>query len=158
MKVLVQVGNLGSSIIDHRVRPITQAANVNQVLLVCRRPGPEIPKLEYHCPPRLVSRLAPVAIVHEFFTLLRLSVFRRPNCILGHLLFPHGLMAFVVGKLTRRRIILSLIAGPIELYALGSPLGVEFANRIICLKSLPSMMEIAKSCRVFLSNTSRLSA
>lgn len=115
MNVLVQVGNLGSSVIDRRVRPITQAANVNKVLLVCRRPGPEIPKLEYHCPPRFVSRFAPVAIVHEFLTLLYLSVFRRPNCILGHLLFPHGLMSFVVAKLTRRPVIISLIAGPIEL-------------------------------------------
>lgn len=113
----MQVGNLGSSIIDHRMRPLAQAGNVDKILLVCRHPGPEIPKLEYHCPPGFITRFAPVAVVYEFLTLLYLSIFRKPDCISGYLLFPHGLMTFIVAKLTRRPIVISLIAGPIEIEA-----------------------------------------
>jgi len=57
MKVLAQAGNLGGSIIDHLMRPLAQAEKAEKVLLICRRPGPEIPKLEYHCPPKFTSRL-----------------------------------------------------------------------------------------------------
>ena len=128
MKLLVQVGNLGSSIIDHLIRPITRANNVESVLLVCRRPGVEIPKIEYHCPPNVISRFAPTAIGYEFLSLLYLSIFRKPASVSGYLLFPHGLIAFVIGKLTGRPIILSLIAGPYELYTKGSFEGFDFRN------------------------------
>ena len=125
MKILVQVGKLGSSVIDHLMRPLAQAKNVQKVLLICRHSGPEIPKLEYHCPPKFISKYPKLAIVYEFFTLLYLSIFKRPNCIIGYLLFPHGLMAFLVAKLTRRPVIVSPIAGPIELYSIKGSLSVE---------------------------------
>lgn len=114
MKVLAQVGNLGGSVLDRLIRPIARVENVDMVLVICRKPGPAIPKLKYHYPPRFSSKFAPTATVHEFFTLLYLSIFKKPNCILGYLLFPHGLMSFIVAKLTRRPVIISLIAGPIE--------------------------------------------
>ena len=114
MKVLVQVGNLGGSVLDRLIRPIARIENVDMVLVVCRKPGPAIPKLEYHYPPGFSSKFAPTSAVHEFFTLLHLAISTRPNCILGYLLFPHGLMSFIVAKLTRRPVIISLIAGPIE--------------------------------------------
>lgn len=128
MNVLVQAGNLGGSLIERLVCPIAQAENVDRVSIVCRKPGPEIPKLEYHCPARFISGVAPVAIVYELFTLLYLSLFKKPNCVLGYLLFPHGLMSFVIAKITARPVAISLIAGPGELYTKGSLRGVEFTK------------------------------
>jgi glycosyltransferase involved in cell wall biosynthesis len=128
MKVLVQVGNLGSSIIERLIRPIAGVKKVKKIVVISRRPGPKIPKVEYCSPPKFISRSAPLAIIYEFFTLLYLSISKRPGFILGYLLFPHGLMAFIVAKLTRRPVIVSLIAGPVELYAVGSPLGIEFTK------------------------------
>jgi len=128
MKVLVQAGNLGSSVIERLIHPIARAENVSRILLVCRHPGPKIPKVEYHSTPEFISRVAPFAIVYEFFTLLYLSISRKPKCILGYRLFPHGLMAFIVAKLTGKPVIISLIAGPVELYAIGSPLGVDLTK------------------------------
>ena len=128
MKVLAQVGNLGGSIIDHLMRPLAQAENAEKVLLICHRPGPEIPKLEYHCPPKFTSRFAPAAIVYEFFTLLYLSIFKRPSRILGCRLFPHGLLSFIVAKLSRRPLFVFLIGGPAELYGIGDRRQVEFTK------------------------------
>jgi glycosyltransferase involved in cell wall biosynthesis len=136
MKILVQVGNLGSSLIERVIRPIAGVKGVKKIVVISRRPGPRISRVEYHSPPRLISKLAPLAVICEFFTLLYLSITKRPGFILGYLLFPHGLMAFIIAKLTRRPVIISLIAGPVELYAVGSPLGIDFT------KPLPRLRRI----------------
>jgi len=123
------------------MRPLARADNVERVFLVCRNPGPEIPKLEYHCPPKFVARFASAAIVYEFLTLFYLSIFRKPGCISGYFLFPHGLIAFVVGKLTRRPIVVSLIAGPTDLLRLGSRLRVDSTNVSICGRLFLKMLK-----------------
>jgi len=130
LKILVQVGNLPGVNIDHHIRPLSQLPIVTDISVVCRNPGPAISKVQYHCPPRIIARFAPIAIVWEFFTLLRLSLLAKPRCILGYLLFPHGLMAFVVAKVTGRRAIPSLIAGPVELYGGGTVRGIQFTRRL----------------------------
>ncbi len=130
MRILVQFGNKGNSIIDHRMRPLAQAKNVDKILLVCRRRGPKIPKVEYHCTPKVLLKYPLISVIFEFFTMLYLSILERPGCIMGYLLFPHGLIAFVIAKLTRKPVILSLIAGPMELYAIGSSLGIDFHKPI----------------------------
>jgi len=130
LKILVQVGNLPGVNIDHHIRPLSQLPIVTDISVVCRNPGPGISKVRYHCPPRIIARFAPIAIVWEFFTLLRLSLLAKPRCILGYLLFPHGLMAFVVAGLTGRRAIPSLIAGPVELYREGTVRGIQFTGRL----------------------------
>jgi glycosyltransferase involved in cell wall biosynthesis len=152
MKVLVQVGNLRSGLINHLMRPLVQAENVREISLVCRNPGPAIPKLKYHCPPRFISRFAPAAVACEFFILLYISVFKKPSCILGFLLFPHGLMAFMAAKLARRPVGIALIAGQVELYAIGSPLGVEFTKP----PPLPGkiFLKIMKRCDVIMVTNS----
>jgi len=124
------VGNLPGVIIDHHIRPLSQLPIVTDISVGCRNPGPGISNVQYHCPPRIIARFAPIAIVWEFFTLLRLSLLAKPRCILGYLLFPHGLMAFVVAKVTGRRALPSLIDGPVELCGVGSAPGIQFTRRL----------------------------
>jgi glycosyltransferase involved in cell wall biosynthesis len=71
--------------------------------------------------------------------MIYLSIHEKPAFIQGYLLFPHALMAFFVGKLTCRKIGISLLAGPVELYAIGSPIGAySYCN------SLPNLNTKAK--------------
>jgi glycosyltransferase involved in cell wall biosynthesis len=131
MKIMVQVGNLGSSVIDHLISPIARAKNVERVLLFCHSSGPAIDKVEYHCPPKLLSRFALFAVIYEFMNLFCLALSNRSKYIAGYLLNPHGLIAFIVAKITRKPIIISLIAGPVELYSIGgSPLGVNYEKSV----------------------------
>lgn len=123
MKILIQFGNKGDSLVDHLVSPIAEAQNIDKILLVCRRCGPEIPKVEYHTTPRILGKFAPLAVIYEFFNLLRLAVFARPDCIGGYLLFPHITMAFIVSRLTHKPFIASLVAGKYEFYTKGSLAG-----------------------------------
>jgi len=130
MIILVQVGNLGSSVIDHLIRPLSQSKNVNKILVVCRKQGTEIPKVEYHCPPKFAINYPLIAITYEFFTLLYLSILIKPDYLQGYHLFPHGLMALVIAKLIRRPLITSLIAGPKELYTIQNLPGIQYANQL----------------------------
>lgn len=128
MNILVQIGNLGSSLIYRLIYPIAQTATVHKVLLVCRYPGPEIQKLEYHCPPGFIRKFALAAIIYELLVLFYLSISESPACILGYRIFPHGLMSFVVAKLTGRPVIISVISGPYELYAIGTKTGIKYTK------------------------------
>lgn len=130
MKILIQVGKLGSSIVDHRISPLAKAKDVTSVLVNSCRPGPVIDKVKYYCPPKFLTRFAPAAVVYQFFSLFYLALFRNPTHLVGFLLFPHGLIAFIVAKLTRKKVILFLIAGRAELYTKGSIQGIDLDNKI----------------------------
>jgi glycosyltransferase involved in cell wall biosynthesis len=126
MKILIQFGNKGDSLVDHLISPLSRVNDLTSILVVSRYPGPSIPKVEYHCPPRLVARSTFLALICELFILFNLALFIKPDYIAGFLLNPHGLIAFIVAKLTRRKLIISLIAGIPELYTKGSIRGIDF--------------------------------
>jgi glycosyltransferase involved in cell wall biosynthesis len=128
MKILLQFGNKGSSLADHLIRPLSMVSYVTKILVVCRYQGPSLPKVEYHCPPGPIAKLALTAVLYEFVTLFYLALFKGPACVAGYLLNPHGILAFIVGKFTRKPVILSLIAGPFELYSRRKPLGVDYTK------------------------------
>jgi len=115
LNLLIQFGNKGEGITLHRMTPFSKVDRVGTVMVVSRRPGPPIPKVEYHCPPRFAARNSVVAVVAESIMLLYLSITRKPDYILAYLLFPHGLIGYLAAKMTRRRFIPSLIAGRIEI-------------------------------------------
>lgn len=126
MNVLIQVGGLKSSLIDHLISPIAYANNVDKIRLFCRDPGPEIPKTDYYCPPRTIRRIPILAIAYQYMSLFFHALINRPTFIMGYLLVPHGVIAFIVAKLTRKKVIISMIAGIAELYTKGSIQGIDF--------------------------------
>ena len=120
MKLLIQFGKKGDSLADHLITPIACAKNIDEIIMVCRRRGPEINKVRYYATPHLLARLPTLAVIYEFFELLMISIFKRPGCIGGYHLFPHTVSAFIVAKLTGKPIISSIIGSKYELYAQGS--------------------------------------
>ena len=115
LNLLIQFGSKGDSVVQHFMTPISKVDKVGTIMVVCRRPGPHVPKVEYHCPPRFAARNSVVAVVVESMVLLHLSITRKPDYILAYLLFPHGLVGCLVARITRRRFIPSLVAGRIEI-------------------------------------------
>jgi glycosyltransferase involved in cell wall biosynthesis len=128
MKIFIQFGNKGASLFDHLIGPLSGVNDLTKIIVVCRYPGPAIPKVEYRCPPGFVRKFAFIAAVYEFIDLFFLALFSGPGYMVGYLLNPHGIIAFIVGKLTGKPIIVSLIAGPFELYSRRRPLGVDFTK------------------------------
>ena len=130
MKVLVQVGNLGGSVIDHLISPIAQINKVNKVLIFCHNPGPVIHNVEYHCPPKFLVKPPLIAVIYETIVLFYYSLFNRSAILAGFLLNPHGIIAFIVAKMTRKRNVVYLIAGRHEFFTndrnQGSIQGIDF--------------------------------
>ena len=126
LEVLAQAGNLGTSVIDHLTSPLALADNVKKVSLFCHHPGPVIPNVEYHCPPKTLARFTFFAVIYESIDLFFRALFGRSACVAGFYLNPHGIIAFIVGKLTRKRTIISLIAGRAELYTKGTIQHIDF--------------------------------
>jgi glycosyltransferase involved in cell wall biosynthesis len=120
MKLLIQFGKKGDSLADHLITPIARAKNIDEIIMVCRRRGPDINKVRYYATPRLLAKIPSLAVIYEFFVLLLLSIFKHPDFIGGYHLFPHTVSAFIAAKLTGKPVIASLIGGKYELYSQGS--------------------------------------
>ena len=123
MRLLIQAGNKGPTVLDHLIRPIALVDSVSEVTVVSRSHGPDIPKVSYFSPPPSSTRLPPLAVLLEFLLLLRLSRAKKPDCFVSFKLFPHSLVAYQVAWLLRRPLAIVLVAGPVELFSIGSPTG-----------------------------------
>ena len=133
MKLLIQAGNKGSTVLDHLVRPIAEVETVTKLLIVSRERGTDIPKAHYHSPPAFARKMPPLAVLFELLISLRLSMSEEPQCVIAFKVFPHSVIAFLVSRLTHRPLIISLIAGPVELYSIGSPTRTD-VNEPLTLK------------------------
>lgn len=122
MKLLITM-KLADRNMMHHIYPITFLDQVDKIMVVRDTKGPEINKVHYNCPPKWTLKIPIIALLYKFVLMMYLSVHEKPELIHGYLLFPHGILAIVVGMLTRKKVGVSLIAGPVELYAYGSPIG-----------------------------------
>ncbi|MGI6023590.1 MAG: glycosyltransferase [Methanoculleus sp.] len=81
-------------------------------------------KIRYATPSRYGVTLSFLMAPIKLLQLIRSSLAEKPSLIHSYLLFPHGYLAFIAGKLAGRKVGVSLIAGPVETYILGgSPIG-----------------------------------
>lgn len=119
------MGKIGDNIIKHSISPLVHVEAVSEVMLVTKNQGPPIEKVRYYSPPKLLRKSATLSVIYEFVTLIFLAIIKKPKVIVGYLLFPHGLMAYIAAKISRKPVAISLIAGPVELYGIGSPLDYD---------------------------------
>lgn len=145
MNILIEM-KLGHSTVESHLWPITQIAGVEKVFVVRDTPGPFLPKVEYHCPPRQLTKVAALSAIYRICLLTYLSLSKKPHYMHSYLLFPHGVITLIAAKLTKRRVGISLLAGPIELYALGSPLGTDTRGRLPALGKL--FLFVLKHCDI----------
>lgn len=118
MKILITM-KLADRSLKYHIYPLTLLKEVDKIMLVRDKKGPIIDKVEYYCPPNWILKLPILALFCKFLLLIFLSIKEKPAMIHAYLLFPHGILAFIAGKLTDKRCGISLIAGPMELYVLG---------------------------------------
>lgn len=120
MKLLITM-KLSDNSLWNFIFPIANLEDIEKIIVVRDTPGPAIDKVRYvHSSLHISLLMVPI----KLFQLIRLSLIEKPLLIHSFLLFPHGYLAFVAGKLTGRKIGVSLIAGPVETYILGgSPIG-----------------------------------
>lgn len=118
MDLLVTMKLSNRSLWNH-IFPITNLKIVENITLVRDVPGPDIDKIGYVIPSRYIFTLSHSTALIKLLLLIRYSLVEKPSLIHSYLLFPHGYLAFIAGKLTGRKVGVSLIAGPVETYILG---------------------------------------
>jgi glycosyltransferase involved in cell wall biosynthesis len=153
MKILI-TGKLADRSLLNHVYPLTLLDDVDEILIVRDTPSSVANKIKYYCPPRWSLKVLPLAFVFKFIIMILLSIHEKPTFIHGYLLFPHALMAFFVGKLTGRKIGISLLAGPVELYASGSPIGTySYCNSLPILNMRAKMFSYVLTKSDFITVT-----
>jgi glycosyltransferase involved in cell wall biosynthesis len=119
---------------------------VDNIFIVRDQKGPNINKVKYCCPPQWSLKIPPLSFLIKFWMMVILSIKKTPTLIHSYLLFPHGYLALLAAKITRRKASVSLIAGPVELYGFGgSPVG-----KYAYTKPLPKLNTIGKFNRILL--------
>ena len=113
----------------YHIYPLTLSDEIEEIIVIRNCKGDDFAesprvrnkelRIKYYCPPRFALHFPIFGLLFKFLMMTYLSIRERPDIVHGYLLFPHGLLAFVVGKLTRKKVGVSLIAGPVELYVLG---------------------------------------
>lgn len=134
MKLLIEMKS-GDLNFKNHIYPLTCLDQIDEIFVVRDEKGPTLNKVKYYCPPKWSLKIPPINFAIKFLFMMELSLKEKPTLILGYLFFPHGLMAFLVGKLTRRKVGVSLIAGPVEVYSLI----VSKKNRYIYSTDLPPL-------------------
>ena len=119
MNIIVIMKLLDINLLYHIV-PLSSSENIDTIYIVRDFPGPSINKVIYVCPPPWIQKILPVAFVYKFLLVVKIAMTKNPKLIHGYLFFPHGLIGMIVGKIFNIKTSVSLIAGPIEIFAPGS--------------------------------------
>jgi glycosyltransferase involved in cell wall biosynthesis len=112
MRLLLTV-TLNPNQLRAHVEPIADLEAVESIILVADVAAPPMPKLVSVVPPAWLTRFCGRALA-KLLTGLVVALRERPSWILGYNLVPHGINALLIGRLTRRPVLIHLIGGPVE--------------------------------------------
>ncbi len=118
MKLILTM-KLADHMVINMIYPLTKIRVIEKVILVRDTPSYDIDKVQYITPSKYGNLPSILTIPIKFIQLAYHSIAEKPSLIHSYLLFPHGYLALFAGKLTRRKVGVSLIAGPVETYTLG---------------------------------------
>lgn len=83
-----------------KILPLQSIPEVSKIDLV-RRAHYQGDKIECHSPPSLLLKFLPLAELWRLGTLIYLALFKRPQVIIAFGTVPHGVYAWLIGKLFR---------------------------------------------------------
>lgn len=114
MRILITT-TLNNNLTEAKLKPLVALDKVQRIFIVSDIKGPYFPKAEYYnLPPgmlRFFSKGSFVRFFIKFFTVLYVSIFKRPDLLMGYTFMPHGINALVIGKLLRKPVIINVIGG-----------------------------------------------
>ena len=103
MRILVIAGMIDAKLTS-KILPLQSISEVNEIDLV-RRVHYQGEKINCHTPPTLFLKFLPLAELWRLGTLMFLAIFKRPQVIIAFGTVPHGVYAWLIGKLTKTPVI-----------------------------------------------------
>ena len=105
--------NLNANLLRGELLPLVELTDVREVIVVQDQVGPAMPKVRYVA--LGAKRLGKVVHVFRRVIALCAQIARsRPSVLMGVYMTPHGLIAYLLGRLTRRCVGIHVIGGPGE--------------------------------------------
>jgi len=77
-------------------------------------------KLFFHCPPKYIVRNAILKTIYKFIASLVLIKKNKIDVIYGIQMFPHGLMAWLISRISHKKFIFAVISGGAEVASRGN--------------------------------------
>lgn len=108
MKLLVIMKLLNDGL-EHHIRPKSEMDKVEEIGIVRDFHGPKLPKVTYYSPPKLIRKFTVVNIIWKLLVSICLSLIKKPDIIMSYFMFPHGIIAFITAKVTKKPISHSVI-------------------------------------------------
>jgi len=96
-------------------KPLCDLSEVESILLIRDEKGYEIEKLEYIVPRRIRLDNRFVKSVMRLVMMFYICLKEKPDVINATYLIPHGINAFIVGKIFRKPVVLCLIGSDINI-------------------------------------------
>jgi glycosyltransferase involved in cell wall biosynthesis len=137
MKILIVMGLADRSLQNH-IQPLINLYEIKKII-IRDKPGPILPKVIYYSPPNKISKNKILSVLWKTILLTILAFKEKPDVIHSFLIFPHGLISFISAKISHKKIGISMIAGPLELYSTESPI-----KKYAYSKTLPPLNFIGK--------------
>lgn len=112
LSILVST-NLNGNLIRGELLPLVELPQVREIVVVQDATGPQMPKVRYVA--LGAKRLGQVLhVFRRAAALCALTARTRPSVIMGVYMTPHGVLAYLLARLTGRRLWLHVIGGPGE--------------------------------------------
>lgn len=116
MKILITT-TLNSNMTESKIKPLTILPEVQEIFYVSDVKGPSLEKVRYYCVPpgllKLTNRNAVVRALSKFFIVVYLTLFKRPDFIMGYCFVPHGITAELVGRFFKIPSCINVISGTV---------------------------------------------
>jgi glycosyltransferase involved in cell wall biosynthesis len=118
MNFLITMKLSDRSLWNH-IFPITNLNDISTITIIRDTSGIPVPKVRYITPFHDRVTESHLMVLIKGLHIMWYSLIEKPSLIHAYLLYPHGYLAFIAGKLTGRKVGVSLIAGPVETYLFG---------------------------------------
>lgn len=105
--------NLNANLLRGELLPLVELPDVRDIVVVQDAEGPQMPKVRYvTLGAKSLGRL--LHVFRRAVVLCAQIVRNRPSVVMGVYMTPHGLLAYALGRMTRRRVCIHVIGGPGE--------------------------------------------
>lgn len=112
LSILVST-NLNANLLRGELLPLVELTDVRDIVVVQDAAGPQMPKVRYVA--LGAKRLGRLLHVFRRVIVLCGQIARtQPSVVMGVYMTPHGLLAYLLGRLTRRCVCIHVIGGPGE--------------------------------------------
>lgn len=111
---------LGPNLTRGKLLPLSELREVREIVVVQDEIGPRLPKVRYVTlgSPRLAGTLPRLGrVLHAARRVMAMAIrvaLSRPSLVMGIYTMPHGLIAYMLGRVSGTRVCIHVIGGPRE--------------------------------------------